>query len=222
MNGVSVTERPPIGRPRAFDADQALDRALQVFWRQGYEGASLSDLTEAMGISRTSMYAAFGNKQELFRKALERYTRESANYVERALEEPTARAVAAHILEGAVLSNTAPDHPAGCFGVQGALATGANGQVARDTLIVWRRNGEEAVRQRFARALAEGDLPPDAEPATLARYIATVVYGIAVQAASGTPRQALRQIIDTALHAWPTHHHGRRRVGQTRKSEGRR
>ena len=203
VEGMSGTQHPAIGRPRAFDADEALDRALQVFWRQGYEGASLSDLTEAMGISRTSMYAAFGNKEDLFRKALERYASGPASYTEKALEQPTARAVARHLLEGAILTTTARGGPAGCLSVQGALATGAPGQGAREALIMWRRKGENALRERFARARAEGDLPPDADPATLARYVVTLVYGIAVQAATGTPREALRQIIDTALHGWP-------------------
>jgi AcrR family transcriptional regulator len=205
--GMSVTQRPAIGRPRTFDPDEALDRALQVFWRQGYEGASLSDLTEAMGISRTSMYAAFGNKEDLFRKALERYASGPASYTERALEQPTARAVAQYLLEGAILTTTARGGPAGCLSVQGALATGAPGQGAREALITWRRKGENALRERFARARAEGDLPPDADPATLARYVVTLVYGVAVQAATGTPREALRQIIDTALHGWPTRPH---------------
>jgi AcrR family transcriptional regulator len=204
---MSVTQRPAIGRPRTFDPDEALDRALQVFWRQGYEGASLSDLTEAMGISRTSMYAAFGNKEDLFRKALERYASGPASYTERALEQPTARAVAQYLLEGAILTTTARGGPAGCLSVQGALATGAPGQGAREALITWRRKGENALRERFARARAEGDLPPDADPATLARYVVTLVYGVAVQAATGTPREALRQIIDTALHGWPTRPH---------------
>jgi AcrR family transcriptional regulator len=204
---MSVTQRPAIGRPRTFDPDEALDRALQVFWRQGYEGASLSDLTEAMGISRTSMYAAFGNKEDLFRKALERYASGPASYTERALEQPTARAVAQYLLEGAILTTTARGGPAGCLSVQGALATGAPGQGAREALITWRRKGENALHERFTRARAEGDLPPDADPATLARYVVTLVYGVAVQAATGTPREALRQIIDTALHGWPTRPH---------------
>ena len=169
VEGMSGTQRPAIGRPRTFDPDEALDRALQVFWRQGYEGASLSDLTEAMGISRTSMYAAFGNKEDLFRKALERYASGPASYTERALEQPTARAVAQYLLEGAILTTTARGGPAGCLSVQGALATGAPGQGAREALITWRRKGENALRERFARARVEGDLPPDADPATLAR-----------------------------------------------------
>ena len=82
-----------IGRPRAFDIDKALDRALKVFWRKGFEGASLHDLTRAMGINRPSLYAAFGNKEALFRRALDRYDSGPAGYVHEALEEPTARAV---------------------------------------------------------------------------------------------------------------------------------
>ncbi|GAB3832324.1 TetR/AcrR family transcriptional regulator [Dactylosporangium cerinum] len=121
---MSRTERPVIGRPRSFNPDQALERALEVFWRQGYEGASLADLTEAMGINRTSMYAAFGNKEDLFRMALARYTSGPASYVQNGLQEPTARGVAEYILNGAVNATTTPDHPAGCLGVQGALATG--------------------------------------------------------------------------------------------------
>jgi AcrR family transcriptional regulator len=204
IDGMSTTERPLIGRPRAFDPDQALDRALEVFWRQGYEGASLTDLTTAMGITRTSMYAAFGNKEDLFRMALARYTSGPASYVEKALHEPTARSVAEHVLNGAVNATTNPDSPAGCLGVQGALATGAPGQLAKDALIEWRTNGEDAIRERFIRAQAEGDLPPDADPAVLARYIATFAYGISVQAATGVSREALSQMVDTALAGWPT------------------
>lgn len=201
---MSSAERRSIGRPRVFDPDQALERALQVFWRQGYEGASLTDLTEAMGINRTSLYAAFGNKEELFRLALARYTDGPAGYVARALLEPTARAVAEHVLNGAVQASTTPDCPAGCLGVQGALAAGAPGQAAHDALVEWRVNGEQEIRERFVRAHAEGDLPPDADPATLARYVATVAYGIAVQAATGVPREELRRMIDVALAGWPT------------------
>ena len=200
---MSSTERPVIGRPRAFDADQALERALDVFWRQGYEGASLADLTTAMGINRTSMYAAFGNKEDLFRLALARYTTGPACYVAEALLQPTARSVAEYILTGAVNATTAPGGPNGCLGVQGALATGAPGQLAKDALIEWRRMGEDAVRERFQRAQAEGDLPPDADPADLARYIATLAFGISVQAASGIPREDLDRMVDIALAGWP-------------------
>ncbi|MFC5006783.1 TetR/AcrR family transcriptional regulator [Dactylosporangium cerinum] len=200
---MSRTERPVIGRPRSFNPDQALERALEVFWRQGYEGASLADLTEAMGINRTSMYAAFGNKEDLFRMALARYTSGPASYVQNGLQEPTARGVAEYILNGAVNATTTPDHPAGCLGVQGALATGTPGRLARDALVEWRSNGEDAIRDRFVRARAEGDLPPDTDPATLARYVATVAYGISVQAATGVPREALSQVVDIALAGWP-------------------
>jgi AcrR family transcriptional regulator len=198
------TQRPVMGRPRAFDADQALERALEVFWRHGYEGATLTDLTAAMGITRTSMYAAFGNKEELFRKALERYGLGPAGYGVRALQEPTARAVAEHVLQGAVQCTTRPGGPAGCLTVQGALATGEGGVAAHDALVAWRRDGEEALRARFARARDEGDLPADSDPSLLARYISTVVYGMAVQAATGVPREDLLRIIDLTLQSWPT------------------
>ena len=121
---METRQRRPTGRPRGFDADEALERAMLVFWEQGYEGASLAGLTGAMGISTTSMYAAFGNKEELFRKALERYTEGPSAYLDQALEEPTALGVATAILAGTVRTTTRPARPHGCLGVQGALAAG--------------------------------------------------------------------------------------------------
>src|SRR5438093_7941762 len=112
----------PRGRPRAFDCDQALDRALQLFWQKGYEGTSLSDLTEAMGINRPSLYAAFGNKEALFRKALDRYAHGPASYVREALNEPTARAVVERLLRATADALRDPRTPPGCLAVQGALA----------------------------------------------------------------------------------------------------
>src|SRR5204862_7915530 len=109
----------PKGRPREFDVDEALDRALGVFWRRGYEGATLADLTEAMGINRPSLYAAFGSKEELFRKALDRYVEGPAACVREALNEPTARAVAERLLGGSIALVTDRRNPRGRLIVQG-------------------------------------------------------------------------------------------------------
>jgi AcrR family transcriptional regulator len=197
-------QKAPIGRPRGFDADEALEQAMRVFWEQGYEGSGLTDLTNAMGITRTSMYAAFGNKEELFRKALERYTEGPASYGARALQEPTALQVATAFLNGSVRATTRPSCPTGCLGVQGSLAAGDPGSNARDALIAWRNEHTSLLRNRFKQAVDEGDLPPGTDPELLARYLMTVGNGIAVQAASGATRDDLQQVADMALRSWPT------------------
>ncbi len=200
---MATRQSGPIGRPRGFDADEALERAMLVYWEHGYEGASLAGLTKAMGISPTSMYAAFGNKEELFRKALERYTEGPSAYLARALEEPTALGVATAILAGVIRTTTRPAHPHGCMGVQGALATGDAGREVRDLLAAWRNDGCSRLRERFQRAVDDGDLPPETDPGILARYITTLAFGMAVQAASGVGRDELQKMADAALRNWP-------------------
>jgi AcrR family transcriptional regulator len=202
--------RMPIGRPRSFDVEVALDRAVKVFWRKGYEGASLADLTKAMRINRPSLYAAFGNKEALFRKVVARYVEGPAAYVREALDEPTARAVAERLLSGAVDLLTDRKNPRGCLMVQGALACGNSAESVRRELVSRRLSGELAICRRFERALAEGDLPRHSSPADLACYVATIIRGMAVQAASGTSREYLRRVADLALRVWP---HASTRVG---------
>jgi len=124
-----------MGRPREFDPDQALDRALRVFWRSGYEGASMADLTEAMGITKPSLYAAFGNKEELFRKALDRYVDGPGGYVQVALAKPTAREVVEHLLYHAADAVTDPENPPGCLAVQGALCCGEAAETIKQELM---------------------------------------------------------------------------------------
>jgi AcrR family transcriptional regulator len=176
---------------------------MKVFWCKGYEGASLSDLTKAMGINRPSLYAAFGDKESLFRKVLDRYDKGPAAYVREALNQPTARAVVERLMEGAAELGTASSNPRGCLFVQSALACGDKAEAIRNDLILRRDAGEKAVRLRLKRAQAEGDLPCDANPADLARYVVMVIQGIAVQAASGAARPELRRAIQIALRAWP-------------------
>ena len=192
-----------LGRPRAFDADRALDRALAIFWRNGYEGASLPALTKAMGINRPSLYAAFGNKEALFRKAVERYDRGPARYTYQALNQPTAREVVEALLKGIVELLTRPKNPGGCLMVQGALACGKNANHVRQDLASRRAAGVAAMRRRFQRAIEDGDLPATADAQGLARFVATVMHGLAVQAASGASRKELLRVKEMFLRMWP-------------------
>lgn len=195
----------PRGRPREFDIDEALRKALEEFWRKGYEGTSLSDLTQAMDINRPSLYAAFGSKEGLFRRALARYLEGPAAYVQESFAEPSARAVAERLLAGATNLLTDPDNPRGCLVVQGALVCGeSDDSVAiRRELTACRLAGHAALRERFERAVAEGDLPKDTDCGDLARYLLTVMHGMAVQATSGASRVELQRVTEMAMRAWP-------------------
>ena len=199
------------GRPRTFDVDEALDIALKVFWCKGYEGTSIGDLTKAMGINRPSLYCAFGNKEQLFRKALDRYAEGPGALYREAIGEPTVRGVAERLLGGIADALGDPRNPRGCLSVQAALSCGEDADPIRCELNARRAASEAAVRERFERAKAEGDLPADAEPADLARYLATVTQGMAVQAAGGASRDDLRRVAELALRAWPE---SRRKAGR--------
>jgi AcrR family transcriptional regulator len=193
-----------MGRTRAFDPDEALERAMMVFWAKGYEGTSLSDLTEAMGINRPSLYAAYGNKQELFRKALERYGEGPSSYERKALAQATARDVAEGLLRGAADVQTDPSTPAGCLATLGTTYCADDSSIVGKMLIASRLAGHAAIRARFERARAEGDLSADADPGALTHYIGAIVCGMAVLAASGTTRDELERVIELAMRAWPS------------------
>ena len=193
----------PQGRPREFDIQNALDAALLLFWRHGYEGTSLAALREAMGINMPSLYAAFGNKELLFKKALDRYLQKPASYLPKALGEPTARRAVEKLFRGAIDMVMNPRHPDGCLLVQGALAAGPAAASIRQELSLRRAAAEAAVRRRLERAIAEGDLPASVHAAPLARYILTVLWGLSVQAAGGATRAQLKEVTNLAMRCWP-------------------
>jgi AcrR family transcriptional regulator len=191
-----------MGRPREFDTDAALEKAMRLFWAKGYEGTSLSDLTATLGISKPSLYAAFGDKQALFRAALERYAAGPAGYVAAALVQPTAREVVEHILRGAADLHTSSSNPGGCLTVSGAIASGSEAEPVRQALNENRAAVVALLRRRFEQAKAQHNLPKACDPAALARFIAAVVYGMAVLASGGASRKELEQVIRTAMKAW--------------------
>ncbi|MCV4235063.1 TetR/AcrR family transcriptional regulator [Virgibacillus sp. LDC1] len=193
-----------MGRNREFDVDQALDAALCVFWRKGYEGASYTDLTQATGVERPALYSAFGNKEALFRRVLERYYEHYHDFFPAALELPTSREVVAHIFRGAAeLQTRYPDHK-GCLYVHGDLAGSDDAEPIRRALIDARADGEASLRDRFERAKQEGDLPETANCAALAAFVMAVLHGMAVQAKAGFSRNMLEAVAEQALSTWPT------------------
>ena len=192
-----------MGRPRGFVEDAALEAAMRVFWGKGYEGATLADLTEAMGINRSSLYASFGDKDALFRMAIARYAEGPAAYLKKALQERTARAVVEALLRGSLELLTNPGHPRGCLSVQGALACGSDAEPVKQAMIEWRKQGESGIQKRLQRARAEGDLAKDVNPGDLARYISTVITGLGVQAANGSSKAEMARVVDLALRSMP-------------------
>lgn len=192
------------GRPREFCVDEALAAALRVFWRKGYEGASLTDLTTEMGVTRPSLYAAFGNKEALFRKALDLYEREKLAYMRGALEAPTARGVAERLLRGAVAMQTSGVDPKGCMGVIATVACGDEARSIREEVIRRRAVSDAALLERFQRAKADGDLPASTDVPALARFLYALLNGMAVQASAGASRAELEQVVETSLAVWPS------------------
>ncbi|MBF6181295.1 TetR/AcrR family transcriptional regulator [Nocardia otitidiscaviarum] len=192
------------GRPRAFDRDIALRRAMEVFWEHGYEGASMTDLTTAMGINSPSLYAAFGGKEALFREAVALYGRTEGGLTERALrEEPTARAAIEAMLRDNARSYTTSGSPRGCMVVLAGSTYTTRNTAVRDFLIDMRRCTTEDIRRRLERGVADGDLPPDTDIDALAAFYATVLYGLSIQARDGVDDRELQRSIDTAMAAWP-------------------
>jgi AcrR family transcriptional regulator len=190
-----------VARTRGFDADAALEKAMRLFWRHGYEGTSIEVLTAELGIGKPSLYAAFGNKRALFERVLERYATAGRANVARAMAEVRAEDAARAYLHEYV--DAPSDVPRGCLLVQGALACSAESADVQSAIADLRRLAEQLIVARMQRAHKEGDLPPDAKPVDLARYLTTVAQGLAVQATAGVSSAQLRRIAELAMGAWP-------------------
>src|SRR6185437_11561919 len=191
------------GRPRGFCVEDALDRAMTVFWQHGYEGASMSELTTAMGINSPSLYACFGSKEGLFRTVLERYDERRKSFMESVLAAPTAAKVAEAYLHGVAdfAVDTSGKNPPGCLLLQSGLSCGDS--EIPDEMARHRAEKEAALCERFEQARKQGDLSQSASPAALARYLMTVSNGICVQAASGASPEELQEVATMAMMAWP-------------------
>lgn len=191
------------GRPRTFDAETALDQALKVFWEKGYEGSSLPELTEAMGMNRPSLYAVFGNKENLFRLAMARYGALHDPILDAALAAPTARGVVEQFLGGNADAVTAEETPHGCLLINGALACSDDALPLRKSAIERLGTGEVRLAERFERARAEADLPRDVSASQMARYVTAISNGMSVQAGAGATRAQLQDVVDLVLRSWP-------------------
>jgi AcrR family transcriptional regulator len=194
------------GRPRTFDPDTALREALDLFWERGYEGTSLNDLAQAMGIASASIYACFGSKQDLFRKVMALYGTTSGEPPRRALrEQPTTRAAVHAMLRATADEITRPDTPHYCMLILAAPTGAVENHEVREFLAGLRHGMLAEIRDRLARGVTDGDLTaPPTSLDTIARYYTTVVQGLSVQARDGATRAELEAVITCAMAAWDT------------------
>lgn len=192
-----------MGRHREFDLELVLDAAMNVFWEHGYEGASMADLVSATGVAAPGLYAAFGNKQALFLHAVKRYETHRMQFMQEALRQPTARSVVEYLLHNNIRLLVGDSSPAGCLGINGALAVSTSAEPVREELVRRRHASEAELRERFEQAKTDGDLPAELEPEDLARYVVTLVQGMAVQAKGGATLAQLERLAAMALRIWP-------------------
>ena len=188
------------GRPREFDRDAALAKARDAFWARGYEGVSMADLTETLGLASARIYAAFGSKEALFREAIALYDEGEGGFATRALaEEPTARAAIQRILVEAIETYTRPGHPQGCMVVSAATNCSSQNEGVRDWLAAFRRRRTASVVERIERAVMDGELTADTNAQALGDHFATVLHGLSVQARDGVPKERLLAAVPVAM-----------------------
>jgi AcrR family transcriptional regulator len=192
----------PRGRPRSFDRDRALERAMHVFWKRGYEATSLNDLTRAMRINPPSLYAAFGDKEHLYLEALERYQRSRLESVAKWLdEEPTAKAAVGRLLTEAAALLVRSGAPRGSMLVLSAM--NCSDASLQSELAQRRANGRAILKARIDRGVREGELPPGTDSAALTDFYVTVFQGMSIQARDGATRKRLLATARAAMRAWP-------------------
>ncbi len=193
------TGKGKTGRPIGFDKDATLEAAMLLFWARGYEGASMADLTQAMGLSPSSIYAAFGDKHTLFSLAVQRYLDTRAQYATDALRQPTLEKAIRALFHNTVAFLTATGHPPTCMTLAGAMGCSLDAAPARDLMTAVRKQNEAAIRERLQRARKAGELPKEMNLEDYSRYISMLLAGLSIQAANGSTGAELRRTSQMAL-----------------------
>jgi AcrR family transcriptional regulator len=199
MSKLMKTGNGKTGRPISFDKDAALEAAMLLFWERGFEGTSMADLTQAMGLNPSSIYAAFGDKHALFSLAVKRYVDSEARYATEALAEPTLEKVIRALFNNTVAFLTTPGHPPTCMTLAGAMGCSIDAAPARDLMTEVRKQNETAIRERFLDARKSGELSKDINVDDYTRYLSSILAGLSVQAANGSTKAELRRTAQMAL-----------------------
>jgi AcrR family transcriptional regulator len=193
------TGKRKTGRPIGFDKDAALEAAMLLFWQRGYEGTSMADLTQAMGLNPSSIYAAFGDKHALFQLAVKRYMEMRAQYAGKALERPTLEKVVRALFDNTVAFLTTPGHPPTCMTLAGSVGCSLDASPARDIMTEIRKQNEVAMRERFLQARKSGELSKDVNVDDYTRYLSSILAGLSIQAANGSTKAELKRTANMAL-----------------------
>jgi AcrR family transcriptional regulator len=187
------------GRPISFDKDAALEAAMLLFWAQGFEGTSMADLSRAMGLNPSSIYAAFGDKHALFSFAVKRYLDNEAQYATKALAEPTLEKVIRALFNNTVAFLSTPGHPPTCMTLAGAMGCGIDAAPAKDLTTAVRKQNEVAMKKRFLRAQKSGELSRNIKVDDYTRYLSSILAGLSIQSANGSTKAELKRTAQMAL-----------------------
>lgn len=203
MKSTAASTTKRAGRPLSFDRDAALDSAMHLFWRHGYEATSIADLTRVMGIMPPSLYAAFGDKRRLFLEAVQRYLGGLDAIEQKIAEAPTAHDAARDLLVAAALGDTRDDAPPGCLLASSLVSSSTEADAVRESLAAIRRSIEAALRARIEREIREGILPSGSDAEILAGHVFAVIQGMSTLAKDGASRTKLLGIVDRVMASWP-------------------
>ncbi|WP_205665534.1 TetR/AcrR family transcriptional regulator [Georhizobium profundi] len=203
MKSTAASTTKRAGRPLSFDRDAALDSAMHLFWRHGYEATSIADLTRVMGIMPPSLYAAFGDKRRLFLEAVQLYLGGLDAIEQKIAEAPTAHDAARDLLVAAALGDTRDDAPPGCLLASSLVSSSTEADAVRESLAAIRRSIEAALRARIERDIREGILPSGSDAEILAGHVFAVIQGMSTLAKDGASRTKLLGIVDRVMAGWP-------------------